>query len=301
MTKRLIDELPKVRGLMEPDYDLRHANWLKIGGKAEAFFCPVDSDDLRHFLQKKPPHIPVMVIGEGSNILIRDGGVKGVVVMLGDWFSKIYNAGNTFEAGGAVTCRALAQNAADAGIEGLEFLYTIPGSVGGALKMNAGCFGREMKDVFFEAESMEPNGAICWFKKNDLKFGYRYCSLPQGYIFTRIWLKGDFSNSNLVQDNMRKLAEQRRCSQPSGALTCGSLFKNPPGHKAWELIDQSGCRDIKCGGTSLSDVHCNFLINDGNATSDDVEKLISTVRSKVLAATGIELETELVIVGEPLN
>jgi UDP-N-acetylmuramate dehydrogenase len=183
----------------------------------------------------------------------------------------------------------------------LEFLYTIPGSVGGALKMNAGCFDHEMKEVFFEAESMEPDGTICWFKKNDLQFDYRHCSLPQGYIFTRIWLKGSFSNSNLVHDNMRKLTEQRRRSQPSGVMTCGSLFKNPPGHKAWELIDKSGCRDIKCGGASLSDVHCNFLVNDGNASSDDAEKLISTVRAKVLAATGIELETELVIVGEPLN
>ncbi|MDR1474994.1 MAG: UDP-N-acetylmuramate dehydrogenase [Holosporales bacterium] len=298
MEKRLIDFLPETRGVMKPNYNLRDINWLKVGGNAEVFFCPEDTDDLRYLLKKKPENVQITVIGAGSNILIRDGGVKGIVICFGDWFKKIHNSGENFEVGAATSCRELAKSAAKAGVGGLEFLYAIPGSVGGALKMNAGCFGFEMKDVFVEAEGMNVNSLMKWFGKDDLKFTYRKCQPPKDCIFTRIWVKGSCGDSSLIEENMQKFEEQRRRSHPSGVFTCGSLFKNPPEEKAWKLIEKSGCKNMKCGGASLSEVHCNFLVNDGSATSNDIESLIETIKSKVLAVTGVNLELELVIIGE---
>ncbi len=297
MNKDYLSDLPKVRGTLKKNYSLKHLAWLKIGGNAEVFFRPADTDDLRLFLKDKPADVPVTIIGNASNVLIRDSGIEGVTIHLGDWFNNVYKAGDVLEAGGSTSCRELSRQAADFGIAGFEFLSTIPGSVGGALRMNAGCFGCEIKDLFIEAEGMTKNGIVKWFSTDNLKFSYRTSSLPEEIIVTRIWLKGRLDSPEIIEEKMRHFEQTRKASQPVGVLTCGSLFKNPAGYKAWELIDKSGCRSIKCGDAGLSDKHCNFLVNHGNATSNDVENLIKLISEKVLEKTGIQLESELIILG----
>jgi UDP-N-acetylmuramate dehydrogenase len=239
------------------------------------------------------------VIGVGSNLLIRDGGIPGVVVRLSGTFGKIAAEGTRVRAGAAALDAAVARTAAEAGIAGLEFLRGIPGTVGGALRMNAGCYGREIKDIFIEAKAVEAGGNLVTLDSDDMAFVYRKSGVPDDLIFVEATFQGEAGNADEVRARMNALVEQRESTQPVRAKTGGSTFKNPPGHKAWQLIDEAGCRGAMHGGAQVSEKHCNFLINTGDATAADIEGLGEEVRARVKVKFGITLEWEIKRVGIP--
>ena len=300
MNARFREALPTVRGTFLENAALKDFVWFRAGGPAELLFRPADADDLQVFLAQKPAGMPVSVIGVGSNLLVRDGGIKGIVIRLPANFGKIEVKGNRVRAGAAALDAAVARAAADAGIGGLEFLRGVPGTIGGALRMNAGCYGREIKDVFVEAVAIDENGTRVVLTRDDISFSYRGSSASERLIFTEAVLEGTPDSPDAVRARMESLVAQRESTQPIRAKTGGSTFKNPPGDKkAWQLIEEAGCRGLTRGGAQVSKKHCNFLINRGEATASDLETLGEEVRACVRARSGVVLEWEIKRVGMP--
>jgi UDP-N-acetylmuramate dehydrogenase len=293
------ESLPQVRGTIVERAALKDLVWFRAGGAAEILFRPADVDDLCAFLAAKPAEFPVTTIGVGSNLLVRDGGVPGVVVRLPASFGRIVPEGTRLRLGAAVLDANAARAAADAGIAGLEFLRGIPGTIGGALRMNAGCYGREITDVFVEATAVDGNGRKVTLDSKEMGFVYRKSAAPEGLIFVEAVLEGTKDAPENIRARMNALVEERESTQPVRSKTGGSTFKNPNGHKAWQLIDRAGCRGLTHGAAQVSEKHCNFLINTGEATAGDIEALGEDVRARVLAHSGISLEWEIKRVGVP--
>jgi UDP-N-acetylmuramate dehydrogenase len=281
--------MPELRGRVLANQPLAELTWFRVGGPAQLLFMPEDETDLCYFLARLPAELPVRVIGLGSNLIVRDGGVPGAVVRLGRGFNGIAIEGTRIRAGAAV--------AQEAGIAGLAFMRGIPGAVGGALRMNGGAYGRETKDVLIEARAVDRRGAIHVLGNADMRYAYRHCGAPDDYIFTEALFAGERGDAKLIAAEMEKITEAREATQPVKSRTGGSTFKNPPGGKAWQLIDAAGCRGLQNGGAQVSEMHCNFLINRGDATAAEIETLGEVVRSKVEAQSGIKLEWEIKRIG----
>ncbi len=296
----LIARLPAVRGSYAARASLADLTWFRVGGPAEVLFRPADAEDLASFLRGRPADVPYGVIGVGSNLLVRDGGVPGVTIRLAKGFSDIVFDGHDVVAGAGAGDVRVALAAQDAGIAGLEFLRGIPGTIGGGLRMNAGAYGTEMRDVVVEAEALDGAGNLHRLSHEDLQFGYRHCGLPADWIFIRARLRGQPGERAEIAARMADIQKSRETTQPIKTATGGSTFANPPGRKAWELIDAAGCRGLVVGDAQVSEQHCNFLINRGEATAADLEILGETVRQRVLAQSGIELRWEIRRVGLPL-
>jgi UDP-N-acetylmuramate dehydrogenase len=298
MMARPCDMLPPVRGSLSHGAPLKDLVWFRAGGPAEVLFRPADSDDLAAFLAARPADLKVSVIGVGSNLLVRDGGIPGVVVRLSSAFGKIETDGLRVRAGAAALDGAVARAAADAGIAGLEFLRGVPGTIGGALRMNAGCYGSEIKDVFVEATAIDEKGNKIRLSAADMGFEYRKArGAAEDLIFVEAVFEGRKDNPTDIRARMDELSASREASQPIKSKTGGSTFKNPPGHKAWQLIDQAGCRGLKIGGAQVSEKHTNFLINTGDASAADLEGLGEEVRKRVKEKSGVTLEWEIKRVG----
>lgn len=297
--RRLMGRLPRVRGSYTPDAPLKDMTWFRVGGPAEILYRPADLDDLMLFMTYRPREVPVTVIGVGSNLLVRDGGVPGVVIRLGRGFNMISVEGEVLRAGGGVSDINLALTARDAGLGGLEFLRGIPGTVGGAIRMNAGAYGTEVKDVLVRARWIDVTGLLQWSDNAGLGFGYRHCSAPVDRIFVEAVFRGRPEAREVIAQRLERVSAERGASQPVKSSTGGSTFANPPGARAWELIDRAGCRGLVVGDAEVSPKHCNFLINRGNATAADLETLGETVRARVLDATGVDLHWEIRRIGIP--
>jgi len=298
MMTRPCDMLPPVRGTLSHGAPLKDLVWFRAGGPAEVLFRPADADDLAAFIAAKPADLRVSVIGVGSNLLVRDGGIPGAVVRLSSAFGKIETDGMRVRAGAAALDGAVARAAADAGIAGLEFLRGVPGTIGGALKMNAGCYGREVKDVFVEATAIDAKGNKIKLSSAEMVFEYRKArGATDDLIFVEAVFEGTRDDPAAIKARMDELSANREASQPIKSKTGGSTFKNPPGQKAWQLIDQAGCRGLKIGGAQVSEKHTNFLINTGDATAADLEALGEEVRRRVQEKSGISLEWEIKRVG----
>ncbi|HJT44037.1 MAG TPA: UDP-N-acetylmuramate dehydrogenase [Rhizomicrobium sp.] len=290
--------LPPVRGSITRDAPLKDLVWFRAGGAAEILFRPADVEDLASFLAAKPQNLRVCVIGVGSNLLVRDGGILGVVVRLPSAFGKIICEGTRVRAGAAALDGAVARAAADAGIAGLEFLRGVPGTMGGALRMNAGCYGSEIKNIFVEATAMDAKGNKIRLSATDMGFEYRKAKgAGEDLIFVEAVLEGRKDEPAAIRARMEELSANREASQPIKSKTGGSTFKNPPGHKAWQLVDQAGCRGLKIGGAQVSEKHTNFLINTGDASAADLEALGEEVRKRVQDKSGVTLEWEIKRVG----
>jgi UDP-N-acetylmuramate dehydrogenase len=290
--------LPPVRGSLLRDAPLKDLVWFRAGGPAEVLFRPADADDLAAFIAAKPADLRVSVIGVGSNLLVRDGGIPGAVVRLSSAFGKVETDGLRVRAGAAALDGAVARAAADAGIAGLEFLRGVPGTIGGALKMNAGCYGREIKDIFVEATAIDGKGNKIRLSATDMAFEYRKAKgASDDLIFIEAVFEGTKDDPAAIRARMEELSANREASQPIKSKTGGSTFKNPPGHKAWQLVDDAGCRGLKIGGAQVSEKHTNFLINTGDATASDLEALGEEVRRRVKEKSGVTLEWEIKRVG----
>lgn len=300
ITPDLRAALPELRGRLTPNAMMADITWFRVGGPAQVLFSPADEADLAYFLKGVAPDLPVFVVGLGSNLLVRDGGVPGVVIRLGRGFSEINaEAGHRIRAGTVVPDVKVARAAADAGVAGLAFYRGIPGSIGGALRMNAGAHGRETKDVLVEARAVDRQGNIHVLSLADMGFTYRHAGVPDDWIFTQATYQGEPGTSADILKAMDEVAEYREQNQPIKERTGGSTFKNPPGHSAWKLVDAAGCRGLRVGGARVSEMHCNFLINDKSASGEDVEQLGETVRARVKASSGITLEWEIIRLGQP--
>lgn len=303
----LLGRLPIVRGRYKANAELANITWFRVGGPAEVTFRPTDLADLIDFLRAKPSEIDITVIGVGSNVLIRDGGIDGVVIRLGRGFVGIQPdlSVATVRCGAAALDVNVAEVACQSGIAGLEFLTGVPGTIGGALRMNAGAFGCEINDVLVSADAVDLDGNYSCFAAKELNFSYRHCGLPWGWIFVAAELKGTHDDTARIRARLDAIKAEREASQPIRMRTGGSTFKNPTtsgnGPRAWELIDRAGCRGLTRGEAEVSDKHCNFLINCGSATAADLESLGEEVRRRVLTTTGIELEWEIQRVGRPLS
>jgi len=299
--KPLIECLPAVRGRLSAGVSLADITWFRAGGAAEVLFKPADLADLQHFLAEKPADVPVMVLGVGSNLLIRDGGVPGVVIRLGRAFANITASGMEIEAGAGALDLNVALSARDAGIGGLEFLSGVPGTIGGALRMNAGAYGSDIAAVTASASALDPEGRLHQLGQAELGFTYRHCAVAPGWIFIAARLTGKPEKPQAIQTRIAQIQTERQESQPVRARTGGSTFVNPPGHKAWELIDAAGCRGLRIGGAMVSEKHCNFLINTGSATAEEIEHLGEEVRRRVKAQSGIDLAWEIKRIGVPAH
>jgi len=295
----LIERLPPVRGRLTAQAPLAPVTWFRVGGAAEVMFRPADAEDLAEFLAKRPPEVPVTVIGVASNLLVRDGGVEGVVVRLGRGFAAVEISGARVTAGAGVLDLNVAITARAAGVGGLEFLSGIPGSIGGALRMNAGAYGREIKDVLESAAALDNAGVRHELSLGEMGLGYRHCGVPEDWIFLGVTLRGQEADRDAIQRRMAEIQSEREASQPIRARTGGSTFANPPGHKAWELIDATGCRGLRRGGAMVSEKHTNFLINTGAATAADIEGLGEEVRRRVFEKFGVRLDWEIRRIGRP--
>jgi len=298
--KRLIDRLPPVRGRYNEDVALADVTWFRVGGPAEVVFRPADHDDLVEFLTHKPTDVPVMVMGVGSNLLVRDGGVAGVIIRLGKGFAQIATEDGSIVAGAGALDVNVALIARMSGVAGLEFLSGIPGTIGGALRMNAGAYGSEIKDVLEQAEALTPTGEIKHLTAADMDFGYRHCGVPEDWIFTSARLRCQPGRSEDITAQINAIRAARQSSQPVRARTGGSTFANPADsdQKAWELIDAAGCRGLKRGGAMVSELHCNFLINSDNASAADLEALGEEVRRRVQETSGVTLHWEIRRIGD---
>ncbi len=299
----LIDRLPPVRGKISANVPLAPYTWLRVGGPAEVLFIPKDEADLAHFLASTPDDIAVQVLGVASNTLVRDGGVKGVVVRLGPSFAKIETAGLTLRTGTAALDNRVAKEAAKAGIAGLEFYAGIPGTIGGALRMNAGCYGAETKDVLTQAVALDRTGRRQVMPLEELGYSYRHSGASESLIFVEAVFKGKADDPAAITARMDAITSQREDSQPIREKTGGSTFKNPDtaqsgGRGAWQVIDAAGGRRFKVGGAQMSEKHCNFMINTGEATAADLEELGETMRAKVKESEGVDLEWEIRRIGE---
>ena len=298
--KALLLRLPQVRGRLEAEFPLADLTWFRTGGPAEVLFTPADEDDLAAFLAATPADVPVTVLGVGSNTLVRDGGVPGVVIRLGRGFGGLELLENSrIEAGTAVLDVKAARFAADNGIDGLTFLRGIPGTIGGALRMNGGAYGGETKDVLISARAVDRQGRKIVLSNADMGYSYRHCGAAADLIFTSAILQGRPGDKATILAAMDEITAKRELTQPVKSRTGGSTFKNPEGHKSWQLIDAAGLRGFRVGGAHMSELHCNFLINDGNATAHDIETLGETVRERVKAHSGVDLEWEIKRIGVP--
>ncbi len=302
MTASLADRLaalmPDLRGRLLAGQPLGPLTWFRVGGPAEVLFTPADEADLAYFLARCPADVPVYPLGVGSNMIVRDGGVEGVVVRLPPrGFGQASAFGDVVSAGAAALDRRVAETAFEAGIGGLEFYFGIPGSIGGAITMNAGANGGETKDVLVEARGVTRAGEIVTLSNADLRFEYRRSHPPEGFIFTFATFRGRIEDKEAIRARMEAVREHRETAQPIREKTGGSTFKNPPVHSAWKLVDAAGCRGLKVGGAQVSEMHCNFLINTGDATAADIEALGEEVRRRVKAQSGVELQWEIRRVG----
>jgi UDP-N-acetylmuramate dehydrogenase len=290
--------IPAAAGRLTPDAPLAPLVWFKSGGKAEWLFEPKDAADLSAFLAALEPDIPVMALGLGSNLIVRDGGVPGVVVRLGKAFAAVEQLDEvTLRCGGGASGILVSSTARDAGIGGLEFLRSIPGTVGGFVRMNGGAYGRETADILVDCEVVLRSGERKVLSRDDLGYTYRHSALPEGAVVIAATFRGERADPAAISAEMDRIAEAREASQPLRTKTGGSTFKNPPGDKAWRLVDAAGCRGLMRGGAQVSEKHCNFLINTGSATSDDIEALGEDVRRRVKETQGVELEWEIQRVG----
>jgi len=291
---------PQVRGKLTPDAPLAPLVWFKSGGTAEWLFEPKDESDLVDFLRELDPETPVMALGLGSNLIVRDGGVPGVVVRLGKSFAKIDRVDeSTLRCGGGASGILVSSTARDAGIAGLEFLRGIPGTVGGFVRMNGGAYGREVSDILALARLVLRSGEVVEWPLDKLGYTYRHSEVPTGAVVIEAVFRGAPGDSHAIGAEMNAIARAREESQPLRSRTGGSTFKNPPGHKAWALIDAAGCRGLTMGGAQVSEKHCNFLLNLGSATSAEIEALAEEVRRRVEEKTHISLEWEIQRVGRP--
>jgi UDP-N-acetylmuramate dehydrogenase len=292
--------MPQVRGKLTADAPLAPLVWFKSGGSAEWLFEPKDEDDLVQFLRELDPAVPVMALGLGSNLIVRDGGVPGVVVRLGKAFSRIDRIDETtLRCGGGASGILVSSTARDAGIAGLEFLRGIPGTVGGFVRMNGGAYGREVGDVLVSARLALRSGEVVEWSLEKLGYTYRHSDVPAEAVVVEALFRGSVGDPAAIGAEMDAIARAREESQPLRSRTGGSTFKNPPGHKAWALIDAAGCRGLTMGDAQVSEKHCNFLLNLGSATSAEIEALGEEVRRRVEAKTHIELEWEIQRVGQP--
>ncbi len=299
----LIDRLPSVRGKISANVPLAPYTWLRVGGPAEALFMPKDEADLAHFLSSTPDDIPVTILGVASNTLVRDGGVKGVVIRLGPSFAKVETNGLIVTAGAAALDNKVAKEAAKAGIAGLEFYAGIPGTIGGALRMNAGCYGAETKDVLTEVVALDRTGRRQVMSLEELGYSYRHSNAPDDLIFVQAKFKGRADNPEDIHARMAAITAKREESQPIREKTGGSTFKNPDqiqskGRGAWQVIDAAGGRGYKVGGAQMSEKHCNFMINTDEATAADLETLGETMRNMVKESQGVDLDWEVKRIGE---
>jgi UDP-N-acetylmuramate dehydrogenase len=294
----MADTLPRVAGKLTPHAPLAPLVWFKAGGAAEWLFEPKDADDLAGFLRELDPTVPVMALGLGSNLIVRDGGVSGVVVRLGKAFAKVSALDDTtLDCGGGASGILVSSTARDNGIAGLEFLRSIPGTVGGFVRMNGGAYGRETCDILVDCDVVLRSGERVTLPVADLHYTYRHSELPAQAIVVAARFRGHPGEPGAIQAEMDRIAAAREASQPLRSKTGGSTFKNPKGHKAWELVDRAGCRGLALGGAQVSEKHTNFLINTGEATSTEIEALGEQVRSRVMEQSGVELEWEIQRVG----
>jgi UDP-N-acetylmuramate dehydrogenase len=301
LTADLKTRLPDLKGRLAANVVLADITWFRVGGPAQLLFTPADEADLAYFLGSIPADLPVIVIGLGSNLLVRDGGVPGVVIRLGRGFSQTAEEpGHRLRVGAAVPDMQAARAAAKAGLSGLSFYRGIPGSIGGALRMNAGAHGSETKDTLIEARGVDRTGAIHTWALSDMHMTYRHAGVPADVIFTQGLYQGTPAAPEAIEREMTEVTEYREKHQPIKEKTGGSTFKNPAGHSAWKLVDAAGMRGFRVGGAMVSEMHCNFLINDKSATAEDIERLGETVRARVKARSGIELQWEIVRLGRPL-
>ena len=290
--------LPRVRGRLTAEAPLAPLVWFKSGGKAEWLFEPADADDLSDFLAGVDPEVPVMALGLGSNLIVRDGGVPGVVVRLGKPFATVEKVDATsLRCGGGASGILVSSAARDAGIGGVEFLRSIPGTVGGFVRMNGGAYGREVKDILVECEIVLRSGRTQRLGLEELGYSYRHSALPEGSVVVSATFRGRPEAPEAVQAEMDRIAAAREASQPLRSRTGGSTFKNPPGGKAWQAIDAAGCRGLRIGDAQVSEKHCNFLLNLGGASSAEIEELGEEVRRRVKADSGVQLEWEIQRVG----
>jgi len=293
-----VADMPKVRGRLTPNAPLAPLVWFKSGGTAEWLFEPADEDDLVEFLTELDPDVPVMALGLGSNLIVRDGGVPGVVIRLGKPFAKIEQLDETtLRCGGGASGILVSSTARDHGIAGLEFLRGIPGTVGGFVRMNGGAYGREVKDILVAARIVLRSGELVEWPLDKLGYTYRHSDVPEGAVVIGSTFRGSPGHPDAIGAEMDAIARAREESQPLRSRTGGSTFKNPPGHKAWALVDAAGCRGLTRGDAQVSEKHCNFLLNLGSATSADIEALGEDVRRRVAAKSGITLEWEIQRVG----
>lgn len=288
--------MPELRGRLLANQPLGEFTWFRVGGPAQAFFMPEDENDLAYFLRNLPTEIPVNVIGAGSNLIVRDGGVTGAVIRLGRGFNDVKVEEHRVTAGTAMLDVMVARAAQPSGVTGLAFLSGIPGTIGGALRMNGGAYGGETKDVLVETHGVDRQGNLRKFTNGEMGFSYRHCGVPDDVIFTAAVLQGRAGQPEEIAAEMAAIKKKRETSQPRNR-TGGSTFKNPPGHSAWKLVDDAGCRGLTIGGAQVSELHSNFLINLGGATAADIENLGETVRERVKTHSGVELEWEIKRVG----
>lgn len=308
---RMDYDLPPVRGTLTPNKDLSSLTWLRVGGPADWLFQPADVEDLSAFLTALDPSVPVFPMGVGSNLIVRDGGLRAVVIRLGRGFNGIEVSGSTVTAGAAALDAHVARRAADAGVD-LTFLRTIPGAIGGAVRMNAGCYGSYTADIFVEAQVVLRDGTVTTLSADDLNFRYRQSDLPEGAVLTAVTLRGPAGDPETLQTRMTDQIAKRDATQPTKDRSAGSTFRNPAGFsstgqaddvhdlKAWKVIDDAGLRGARRGGAQMSEKHSNFLINTGDATAADLEGLGEDVRKKVYDSSGITLEWEIMRIGDPV-
>ena len=298
ITPELKAAMPGLRGRLLANESLAPLTWFRVGGPAQVLFTPADEDDLAYVLKNLPRGLAVTVVGVGSNLIVRDGGVLGVVIRLSPrGFGETEATGDIINAGSAALDKRVAEVAAAANLSGLEFFFGIPGTIGGALRMNAGANGAETRDVLIDAVGIDRSGNRHTFTNPDMKFVYRASGIDPGIIFTSARFRGAPALAEAIRARMNEVQTHRETAQPIRDKTGGSTFKNPPGQSAWRLIDAAGCRGLRVGGAQVSEMHCNFLINTGNATGHDIEMLGETVRARVKETSGVELQWEIKRIG----
>ena len=289
--------MPELRGRLLANQSLAELTWFRVGGPAQVFYIPEDENDLAYFLRNLPTEIPVYVIGAGSNLIVRDGGVPGVIIRLGRGFNEVkIEDGQRIRAGAAMLDVKVAREAQKAGIAGLAFYSGIPGSIGGALRMNGGAYGGETKDVLIEARGVDRAGKLKIYTNAEMEFSYRHCGVSEDVVFTSALFRGRTGDPAAIATEMAEIKSKREESQPRNR-TGGSTFKNPPGKSAWKLVDEAGCRGLTIGGAQVSALHSNFLVSSDSARAADIEMLGETVRERVKAHSGIELEWEIKRIG----
>jgi UDP-N-acetylmuramate dehydrogenase len=290
--------IPQVKGKLTPDAPLAPLVWFKSGGAAQWLFEPKDVADLQSFLRDLEPETPVMALGLGSNLIVRDGGVAGVVIRLGKAFAKVSKVDDfTLDCGAGASGILVSSTARDNGIAGMEFLRSIPGTVGGFVRMNGGAYGGEVKDILIDCDVVMRDGDLVTLSVEELNYSYRHSELPDGAIVVAARFQGKPGDAQAIQAEMDRISASREASQPLRSKTGGSTFKNPESHKAWQLVDEAGCRGLQIGGAQVSEKHTNFLINTGDATSADIEELGEEVRRRVKAKSGVDLHWEIQRVG----